>query len=133
MPLSGHVRLAMLGAVGLAWLATAQAADTPRIDVRALLERIERRDADLLVLDVRTAEEYAVGHVPGAVNIHYAQLPARISELPWAASRDIVLYCAVGVRAERAATRLREHGYLRLLHLDGDMRGWQKQDLPIEK
>jgi rhodanese-related sulfurtransferase len=126
------MRLAVLGVIGLAWLATAQAADTPRIDAQALLERIERRDADLLVLDVRTAEEYAEGHVPGAVNIHYTHLPARISELPWAASRDIVLYCTLGVRAERAATRLREHGYLRLLHLDGDMRVWQKRGLPIE-
>ncbi|HSD53360.1 MAG TPA: rhodanese-like domain-containing protein [Burkholderiales bacterium] len=128
-----RMRLAALAAVGLGWLAAVEAADTARIDAQALLERIENRDADLLVLDVRTAQEYAEGHVPGAVNIHYTHLPARISELPWAASRDIVLYCTVGVRAERAANRLREHGYLRLLHLDGDMRGWRKRGLPIEK
>lgn len=127
------MRLAALAAVGLAWLAGAEAADTPRIDAQALLERIESRDTDLVVVDVRTGEEYAAGHVPGAVNIPYTQLPARISELPGAASRDIVLYCTVGMRAERAATRLREHGYLRLLHLDGDMRGWQKRGLPIER
>jgi rhodanese-related sulfurtransferase len=44
-----------------------------------------------------------------------------------------VLYCTVGVRAERAADRLREHGYVRLLHLDSDIRGWRKRGLPIEQ
>jgi rhodanese-related sulfurtransferase len=112
--------------------AAAGAEETPRIDARALLERVERKDATLTIVDVRTPEEFAMGHVPGAINIPYTHLPARSVEIA-APDNDIVLYCGTGVRAERAATRLREHGYTRLLHLDGDMKGWAAAQLPIEK
>jgi phage shock protein E len=112
---------------------TPRADETQRIAPAALLERIEKKDPSLIVLDVRTPEEFAAGHVPGAINIPYTHLPARISELPGAAEKDIVVYCVTGVRAERAATRFRENGFTRLLHLDGDMRRWSEEQRPIEK
>lgn len=106
---------------------------TPRINQEALLKRIEQKDASMIILDVRTPEEFAAGHVPGAINIPYTHLPARVSELPDAGDKDIVLYCATGVRAERAAGRMREQGYSRLLHLDGDMKAWDEKNRPKEK
>lgn len=106
---------------------------TLKIQQEALLERIEQKDASLIILDVRTPEEFAAGHVPGAVNIPYTHLPARLSELPDAGDKDIVLYCATGVRAERAAERMREQGYSRLLHLDGDMKAWDEKNRPKVK
>ena len=109
------------------------AEETATIEQSALLARIEQRDEGLVILDVRTPEEFAAGHVPGAVNIPYTHLPARISALPSAADKDIVVYCATGVRAERAATRLRENGFTRLLHLEGDMKKWEALGLPLER
>lgn len=106
---------------------------TPRINQETLLKRIEQKDASMIVLDVRTPEEFAAGHVPGAINIPYTHLPARLSELKDPGDKDIVLYCATGVRAERAAGRMREQGYTRLLHLDGDMRAWDEKNRPKEK
>ena len=106
---------------------------TPRINQEALLKRIEKKDASMIILDVRTPEEFAAGHLPGAVNIPYTHLPARLSELSDAGDKEIVLYCATGVRAERAAERMREHGYTRLLHLDGDMKAWDEKNRPKEK
>jgi len=106
---------------------------TPRIKQEALLKRIETKDASMIILDVRTPEEFAAGHVPGAINIPYTHLPARVSELPDAGDKEIVLYCATGVRAERAAQRIREHGYTRLLHLDGDMKAWDEKNRPKVK
>jgi phage shock protein E len=117
----------------LAWAGAVHAEDTPRISQADLIKRIDAKDPALVVLDVRTPEEYAAGHVPGAVNIPYTHLPARISELPGVADKDIVVYCVTGVRAERAASRFRENGFRRLLHLDGDMKEWQAQSRPIEK
>ncbi len=111
----------------------AQAADTPRIDHQALWKRIDSKDAALIILDVRTPEEFAAGHVPGAINIPYTYLPASISHLKDASEKDIVLYCESGVRAERAASRLRENGFTRLLHLDGDMKKWRENEQPTEK
>lgn len=106
---------------------------TPRIDQAALLKRIDRKDTSTLILDVRTPEEFAKGHVPGAINIPHSHLPARISEIADAADKDIVLYCKTGVRSEQAASRLRENGFTRLLHLDGDMEAWEKHKRPLEK
>ena len=55
-------------------------------------ELLERSRAGLVtVLDVRPAEEYAAGHVPGAVNIPLSQLAKRLGELP--SRKDIVAYC----------------------------------------
>ena len=106
---------------------------TPKIDQASLLKRIEKKDSSLIILDVRTPEEFAAGHIPGAVNIPYTHLPARISDLPDVADKDVVVYCAVGVRAEQGAHRLRENGFTRLWHLDGDMQAWQEKNRPVVK
>lgn len=123
----------LLVTAALACAPATHADETPRIKQEALLKRIEQKDASMIILDVRTPEEYAAGHVPGAINIPYTHLPARVAELPDAADKDIVLYCATGVRTERAAERMREHGYSRLLHLDGDMKAWEEKSRPKVK
>jgi phage shock protein E len=121
----------VLTIVALACAAVAHAEElTPRIQQEALLKRMEHKDAAMIILDVRTPEEFAAGHIAGAINIPYTHLPARISELPDAGDKDIVLYCATGVRSERAAERMREQGYTRLLHLDGDMKAWEEKNRP---
>ena len=124
-----------IAAISLAAVCYADDAEqaTPRIEQASLLKRIEQKDASMLILDVRTPEEYAAGHVPGAINIPYTHLPARISEIADAADKDIIVYCAVGVRAQDGAARLRESGFTRLLHLDGDMKAWEEQKRPLTK
>jgi rhodanese-related sulfurtransferase len=127
----------LLTAVVMAFTVAAHADDsahaTPKIDQTSLLKRIEKKDPTMVILDVRTPEEYAAGHVPGAINIPYTHLPARISEVADAADKDIVVYCTVGVRAEKGAERLRENGFTRLLHLDGDMKAWEEKKQPLAK
>lgn len=133
------MRLAARSLLATAMLALAavshadEAQVTPRIDQASLLKRIENKDASMVILDVRTPEEYAEGHVPGAINIPYTHLPARISEVADAADKDIVVYCEVGIRAEKGAARLRENGFTRLLHLDGDMKAWEEKKRPLTK
>lgn len=107
--------------------------DTPLIEPEALNARLQQRDATLVLLDVRTPQEFAAGHIPGARNIPYDELPARAAELPAAAEQQLVMYCATGKRAERAIERLREHGYANLLHLRGDFAQWQAKGLPQAK
>ena len=98
-----------------------------------LLER-QRRGWPLLLIDVRTPEEYAGGHVPGAINVPHTQVQARLQEIRRAAAgREIVLYCRSGRRAGIAREILARAGFERLLHLQGDMLGWQRQGLPVEE
>jgi phage shock protein E len=82
------------------------------------------------VLDVRAPEEFVTGHVPGAVNIPYDQVAARLAEVP--KDQDIVLYCRSGRRAGMAAEVLAANGYTRLSHLEGDMPAWIARGRPVE-
>ena len=87
---------------------------------------VSKREAHALVahgavlLDVRTAEEYAEKHVDGAVNIPVNELEKRLGELP--RDRQIVVYCHTGARAGVATIILRKHG--RNAHNAGAMSHW---------
>ena len=96
-----------------------------------LLEHQAKHPDHLFVLDVRTPDEYAEGHVPGAVNVPHDQLASRVAEVP--KDKDVVLYCRSGRRAALAADVLTAHGYTRLSHLEGDMQAWVEKGRQVEK
>jgi rhodanese-related sulfurtransferase len=95
-----------------------------------LAKRIRRRD-DLLVLDVRPPEEYAAGHVPGAVSVPVAELKRRLKELP--KNKEIVAYCrgSFCAFAPEAARYLDRKGY-RTRILDAGLPDWEAAGLPVE-
>jgi rhodanese-related sulfurtransferase len=111
--------------------ATTQAA--PRISQADLIARLERKDPDVVVLDVRTPEEFAAGHVPGARNLSHDQLAGRLGELGPLRDKEVVLYCRSGRRTALAEDVLRKAGFTKLLHLDGDFLAWQAENRPVEK
>jgi len=95
-----------------------------------LAKRLRRKD-DLLVLDVRPEEEYAAGHVPGAVSIPVAELRRRLKELP--KNKEIVAYCrgSFCAFAPEAARYLDKKGF-RTSVLDSGLPDWKAAGLPIE-
>jgi rhodanese-related sulfurtransferase len=101
------------------------------IEPQALAERIAWADASLVVLDVRTPEEYAAGHLPAAVNIPHTVLADRIGELADARERDIVVYCRTGNRTAQALEILEKAGFKRLFHLKGDYTRWSEEKRPV--
>lgn len=78
---------------------------------------------DLTVLDVREDDEWASGHLDGAVHIPLGQLPARMAELP--ADRQMLVYCKVGGRSAQATAYLRQAG-VDAVNLDGGVLAWQR-------
>ena len=100
------------------------------VSQEALLERQGKSDDSAYVLDVRSPEEYAGGHVPGAVNIPYDQIASRLAEVP--KDKDVVLYCKSGRRAGIAAEVLASQGYARLQHLVDDIVAWVEKGRPVE-
>jgi rhodanese-related sulfurtransferase len=88
--------------------------------------------AGAVVLDVRTAEEFASGHVPGAVNIPHDVLASRLGEIGVASDAPVVVYCERGGRAGMAADVLLDDGYTDVRHLAGDMSEWRSQQRPVE-
>ena len=85
-----------------------------------------------LILDVRSPEEFASGHVPNAVNIPHDELASRLTELQDFRSAPVVVYCERGGRAGKAALVLTNSGFSHIRHLTGDMSGWREQNLPVD-
>jgi phage shock protein E len=106
--------------------------DVPTVTGAQLEERI-RKQEDILILDVRTPEEFASGHVPGAHNIPHDQLPSRIAEIVDSKDREVVVYCRSGKRAAIAQEVLAEKGFQHITHLEGDILKWQEEGRPVEK
>jgi rhodanese-related sulfurtransferase len=77
-----------------------------------------------IILDVRTAEEYAESHVPGARNIPVHELGYRYTELGSDLSQSIVLYCRSGARSALATKMLRDLGFSQLKDI-GPMSNWR--------
>ena len=125
------MRLLTLLVLAAALALPAQADEAATIEPQLLVERLAWGDQALVVLDVRTAAEYAEGHVPGAQNIPHTELAARIAELSAARSSDIVVYCRSGTRAKQALTVLDAAGFKRLFHLQGDYQRWAEAGRPV--
>jgi rhodanese-related sulfurtransferase len=85
------------------------------------------------VVDVRTPEEFAKGHLRDAKNIPLADLAARIGELDKAKARSVVVVCQTGARSDKAARQLAAAGFDDVVSLDGGLAGWQAAGLPVAK
>ncbi|MEM9927727.1 MAG: rhodanese-like domain-containing protein [Cyanobacteria bacterium P01_D01_bin.50] len=107
-------------------------AGSKQISATELIELIKVEEAPV-ILDVRSAEEYAEGRIPGAINIEYRELPSRIDKVRNFGKRKIIVYCERGVRANIAEDTLKKAGFTDILHLEGDMSGWRKRGLEVEK
>jgi rhodanese-related sulfurtransferase len=96
-------------------------------------ELLEADANNLVIVDVRTPEEYQQGHVPNAINVPLSEIIDNPALLLSAKGTPIVLYCRSGYRAGKAAEALQKDGYQNLSHLEGDMQAWLKEGLAVEK
>jgi rhodanese-related sulfurtransferase len=134
--------------VGHFWLALRDFAERQYAEIREIAERyfadpdglapIDRasllaraRRGEVVVLDVRPADEYAAGHLPGARSIPVAELERRIASLP--KDREIVAYCRgpFCVYALEAVALLRARGF-RAARLEDGVPEWRRAGLPVE-
>jgi ArsR family transcriptional regulator len=135
---------AVLGLMAaLSGLAERNLAEVDRIrrtyfDARDSMEPVSRaellqrtRDGLVTVLDVRPPDEFAVGHLPGAVNIPLSELEARLAELD--PDHEIVAYCRGPwcVLSFEAVAALRARGF-RVRRLEDGLPEWRVAGLPVE-
>lgn len=98
-------------------------------------ESWKKIDGGAFVLDVRTPQEYAEGHIANSVLIPYDEVADRVSELGVDKTRQIILYCASGRRAAKALQTLRGLGFQNVYNAGGydelneTRRPGQKSDL----
>jgi rhodanese-related sulfurtransferase len=88
-------------------------------------------DGGAVLLDVRTAGEFAAGKIKGAKLIPLAELSRRLQELPPAAT--VVVYCAIGSRSRMAAKVLGQREGSTIYNLAGGLVAWQKAGYPISR
>src|SRR5205807_76581 len=92
---------------GRADMAWAMLAGSPKVR-EASLDELRARPSGAAIVDVREPEEFANGHIPGAVNLPQAELATRLNEVP--RDRPIFLICQGGFRSLRAAQFLSQCG-----------------------
>ena len=85
--------------------------------------------AESVILDVRTADEYAMGAIPGAVNIPLEELRSRLAEIP--TDKAIYIYCAIGLRAYLATKILLANGYTNVKNLSGGYKTYSAAVAPV--
>jgi rhodanese-related sulfurtransferase len=112
-----------------AWVAEGRPVDTmPQMPVRDLAAALHAEVRPLL-LDVRDTDEWAEGHIAGAINIPFQQLPGRFAEVP--RDRRIAVICGAGNRSSIAASVLQRAGYGPVLNVRGGMDAWVAAGLPL--
>ncbi|MCR9094617.1 MAG: rhodanese-like domain-containing protein [bacterium] len=100
----------------------------PSISPSELSARRTAGDAPIVV-DVRSPEEFARGHIPGAVNISWEE-PEKIAALD--APNGVALYCMVGPRARKGEAALLALGIDGVLHIEGGLSAWMSAGLPVD-
>ena len=91
-----------------------------------------KQESDLCILDVRSADEYNSGHIPGSINIGHKEISTRLDELMPYKKSKVVVYCEMGMRARVAQCALEKAEFTNVYHLTGDMHAWRQADLPMD-
>jgi rhodanese-related sulfurtransferase len=100
--------------------------DVPAVEVDAVA-------ADAVLLDVREDDEWAAGHIAGAVHVPMNRVPQQLQLDPGALTPDasIVVVCKMGGRSAQVTTWLRQQGY-DAVNLSGGMLAWAGANRPME-
>lgn len=101
-------------------------------DAEAMIEDNVGND-DLCVLDVRTPEEYVLGHLENSLNIDYYDDSFRDSLDKLDREKTYIVYCRCGKRGAASVTMMQELGFAHVFNLDGGYLEWEFEQLPIEE
>ena len=91
------------------------------------------RGRSTAVVDVRTAEEYAAGHLRDAKHVPLADLSKRIGELDKSKVKTVIVVCQTGARADKATRQLKAAGFEDVYTLEGGVNAWSAAGLPLSK
>ena len=122
--------LALIGIDRITGCIDAAAARGERTIAQITAADLAARLPHVTVVDVRGANEWATGHLPGALHIPLGYLAERAGDIP--AGRPVVVQCQSGGRSSIAASILQQQGLGAVSNLAGGITGWAAAGLPIE-
>ncbi|MEJ2612740.1 MAG: rhodanese-like domain-containing protein [Candidatus Thiodiazotropha sp.] len=110
------------------------------VEAKAQIKEVGTADAQALlgkcvIIDVREYDEYAAGHLPGAINIPRGVLEFKIGMVPECANKDdsLLIYCRTSGRAALSALQLQKIGYVDVTSIFGGFEAWDAEGRPTEK
>jgi rhodanese-related sulfurtransferase len=118
-------------ASGLALLLPALMPRGKRASPQQVVQLINR--GKTVLVDIRTPEEFAAGHLRDAKNIPLADFAARIGELDKSKGKNIVVVCQTGARVDKAMKQLQAAGFTDPVGMEGGQAAWLAANLPVVK
>ena len=110
------------------------------VEAKSQIKEVNTADAQGLlgqraVLDVREPEEFAAGHLPGAINVPRGVLEFKIGMVPplAAPTTPILIYCRTSGRAALSVVQLQKIGYSNIVSMAGGFEAWNNEQRPTEK
>lgn len=96
-------------------------------------DKLLHENKKIVVLDVRTPEEFADGHIAGAKNVDFyaKDFEKQLDALD--KGRPYLVHCAAGGRSANARDLMTQHQFLTIYHLDGGFNAWKEAGKPVEK
>ncbi len=125
------VLVAVVSGGMLVWPFLRRGTGGPWVNTLEATQLINRSDA--LVIDLRTADEYAKGHILGAKNIPLADLERRRGELEKHKAKPVIVHCGHGNSSGAGVALLRKNGFASVHNLAGGFAAWQTAGLPVQK
>jgi rhodanese-related sulfurtransferase len=124
------VLVAVTSGVGLL-LPNLQAMGAPGLSPTQAVLLINREKAN--VVDVRSADEFATGHLIGSRHVAMENISADLAKTVTDKKRPLILVCASGMRSQKAQRIAQQLGYENVHSLGGGLKIWQEANLPLEK
>ena len=123
--------LIALGSGGMLAWPMLRGAGAGSLTAQGAVQLINRERA--VVIDVRSPEEFATGHVTGARNVPLDTLEAKLAATVKNKALPLLLVCATGARAQRAVAVAKKLGYEQAQAVSGGLKSWKEANLPVEK
>jgi rhodanese-related sulfurtransferase len=96
-------------------------------------EAIALHNKGALVLDVRSPEEFATGHIVNARNITLETLANTLDSIKKYREKPVIVCCEAGTRSAQATKLLKAQGYTTVFNLSGGLAAWRRDNLPLSK
>jgi rhodanese-related sulfurtransferase len=104
-------------------------AQNERLDVEVFQDRVAEKGAQ--VVDVSTPEEFAKGHIAGALNIDWLADGFMDTASKLDKTKPVLLFCASGGRSEEALAAMKQAGFTDVADLKFGLNAWKRSNLPV--
>ena len=113
--------------LSLIFIFSCELLNSPEINIISESDFVEIQDSDYTLIDVRTQDEFDLGHIDSAINLDFYSDTFQNEILSLPKNEKIVLYCRTNNRSSKTATILKENGYKDILVIRGGITEWVKK------